>query len=100
MKSKFTKEDWEYCLQQWNLKCIENGWEYTGDDAADLRKLLAGLEKWVNTFLKNDVIKKQKTQTNARGTNKPGGQQLDYNYSAYADKDSGAVDGDRVGEAK
>jgi uncharacterized protein YdaU (DUF1376 family) len=41
------------CLRQWSLKCESGGWQYTADTAADLKRLRAGFQKWLNTWVIN-----------------------------------------------
>lgn len=52
-------EGFEFALMQWNLSCIEKGFKFDpNDEAGDIRKLLAGLEKWLNSWLKNEENRK------------------------------------------
>ena len=53
MQSGMSAEDFYFCLNQWSLKCEEAGFEYT-DEEKDLKKLRAGFEKWLNSWLKKE----------------------------------------------
>lgn len=60
MKSGLSHEEFDFCLTQWSLKCEENDFKYTGDGETDLKKLRAGFEKWLGTWVKNGKNKTTK----------------------------------------
>lgn len=66
MKSRLSIEDFGFCLQQWSLKCVSDGWEYSSDDEIDLKRLRAGFEKWLNSWVKNDAKKVLKPSANSK----------------------------------
>jgi hypothetical protein len=46
--------DFNTCLIQWSLKCESEGWEYTDEPDKDLKRLRAGFQKWINTWVANN----------------------------------------------
>ena len=71
MKAGISKTDFDFCLTQWSLAAVKDGWEFTEKREADLKRLRAGFEKWLNTWMKNlqtDKTKQHdKPKVNRRG---------------------------------
>lgn len=67
-------EEFDLCLTQWSLKAIEAGWEYSDNSETDLKRLRAGFEKWLNSWVTNKRNKKN-------GYDKPA--KVEQNLSAY-----------------
>lgn len=66
MKAKGTNPDledgeFELCLTQWSLKCISDGWNYSSDEMDDLKRLRAGFEKWLNSWIRNPKFRGKHT---------------------------------------
>lgn len=61
MKSGLSPEEFDFCLTQWSLKSEEGGWEYSGNDETDLKRLRAGFEKWLNSWSRNERNTKKPT---------------------------------------
>lgn len=52
-------DGFEFALTQWSLRCIQDGYKFNPNDKAeDVRRLSAGLEKWLNSWLKNEENRK------------------------------------------
>lgn len=57
MKSRLSAAEFELCFTQWSLKCEEGGWTYSDDVDSDLKKLRAGFQKWVNSWVNSSINK-------------------------------------------
>ena len=71
--SGLNKEDFAFCLKQWSLSRLEKGFEFSGDNEKDLKKLRAGFEKWLGTWIKN----LQKNNNNGKSTIKKSGHDVE-----------------------
>lgn len=70
MHSGLNQQEFSFCMEQWSLRCIEDGWVFTKDPPADLRRLLAGFKKWMNSWVKNNL---KDSKNGKNGFSKKGG---------------------------
>lgn len=66
MKSGLSREEFSRALEQYSLDCEKKGFEYSDFAAKDIRRLLSGFKKWVNTWVENNRSRPaQKTKINS-----------------------------------